>query len=237
MIGSQRYGATALVVASSPERLMPRFPGFEQMAFFAGAYWEYSWRETGITNGKVEPESSGVVRIDLSDHIDVDFGPAGALRLFETSYSARTAIPWWWPRWHYLGVRDGTLYAAARLEGEEYGAVTIFDSKTGEVHPPGFMGWFSSRRGGSVTAGPIRNSFLVASGVVVEELSSDPESETFGGVRICDGELHDYKVREFYLPGKGFAGWSRSGKSTYAGGGYVDIFEMAMEVGLTATNL
>ena len=99
------------------------------------------------------------------------------------------------------------------------------------------MGWFSSRRGGSVTAGPIRNSFLVASGVVVEELSCDPESETFGGVRICDGELHDYKVREFYLPGKGFAGWSRSGKSTYAGGGYVDIFEMAMEVGLTATNL
>lgn len=157
MIGSQRYrGATALAAASRRESPMPRFPGFEQMAFFAGAYWEYSWRETGITNGKVEPESSGTVRIDLSDHIDVDFGPAGALRLFETTYSARTAIP---------------------------------------------------------------------------------ESDTFGGVRICDGELHDYKVREFYLPGKGFAGWSRSGKSTYAGGGYVDIFEMVMEVGLTATNV
>src|SRR5256884_8115682 len=168
MIGSQRYRATALAEASRPERLMPRFPGFEQMAFFAETYWEYSWRETGITNGKVEPESSGVVRIDLSDRIDVDFGPAGALRLFETSYSARTAIPWWWPRWHYLGVRDGTLYAAARLAGGADGAVTIFDSKTGEVHPTGFMGWFSSRPAGSAPARPVRKSFLVASGVVVE---------------------------------------------------------------------
>src|SRR5439155_24795760 len=119
MIGSQRYGATALVVVSRPERLMPRFPGFEQMAFFAGAYWEYSWRETGITNGRVEPENSGVMRIDLSDRIDVDFGPAGALRLFETSCSPRTAIPCWRPRWHYLRVRYGTHYAAARSQSIE----------------------------------------------------------------------------------------------------------------------
>ena len=70
MIGSQRYRATALAEASRCERLMTRFPGFEQMAFFAGAYWEYSWRETGITNGKIDPEDSGMFRVELSSPID-----------------------------------------------------------------------------------------------------------------------------------------------------------------------
>jgi len=236
MIGSE--GRQTAALAERRARVPPRFPGFEEMAFFPGAYWEYSWREMGITNGKIDPDGSGIVRVELSNPIDVDLGPARALRLFEMTCPTNPArAPAWWPQWHYLGIDDGVLYAAAEIDAGEYGVVTIFDSKTGEVHPQGFMGSFSGRRPRSVTSRPTINPFLITRAVVVEERFFDPDADMIGGVRICDGERHHYKIRELYLPGKGFGGWSRSGTSIYAGGGYVDIFEAAIEVRLTATNL
>src|SRR5437016_3557404 len=42
-----------------------RFSGFDQISFSARTHWEYSWRETSITNGEVDPEKSGVVRVEL----------------------------------------------------------------------------------------------------------------------------------------------------------------------------
>ena len=238
MIASERRRTAAPVENPCRTRGSPRFPGFGEMTFFTGAYWEYSWRETGITNGKVDSDGSGVVRIELSDPLDLDLGPSGAIRLFRaTCFTKQGRPPAWWPQWHYLGFKDGALYGAAEIEGEECGLVRIFDAKTGEVHSQGFMGSFSGCRPMCVTSRSMRSPFRTARAVVVEERFYDPEADMIGGVRIADGERHHYTVREFYLPGMGFGGSSRSGTSIYAGGGYVDIFEASIEVVLTATNL
>jgi len=224
-------------VEKTPGSVSPPFPGFERMAFEIGTHWEYSWRETGFTNGEADPVQSGVVRIELTDPVDVDFGPAGVVTLYEATCSARSGlVPIWWPQWRYLGVKDGALYGGAELEDGAYGGVLLFDSKTGATHPRGFMGW-SPSGARSVALGTIQNSFLTTPAVVVDESSFDADCETIGGVRIRDGEVHEYRVREYYLPGKGFGGWYRRGTSIYSGGGFVDFFEIALEVGLTSTSL
>jgi hypothetical protein len=215
----------------------PLFPGFERMSFRVGTHWEYSWRESGSTNGEADPVQSGVVRIELSDPVDVDFGPAGIVTLYEATCSARSgAVPIWWPQWRYLGVKDGALYGGAELEDGTYGGVLLFDSTTGATHPRGFMGWSPSGER-SVALGNIQNSFLTTPAVVVDESALDAECEIIGGVQIRDGEVHEYRVREYYLPGKGFGGWYRKGSSIFSGGGFVDFFEIALEVGLTSTSL
>src|SRR5438128_10924645 len=95
MIGSE--GRQTAALAERRARVPPRFPGFEEMTFFSGACWEYSWRETGITNGKIDPEDSGMFRVELSSPIDVDLGPARALRLCEMTCSTRAALAPAWP--------------------------------------------------------------------------------------------------------------------------------------------
>ena len=248
MVGSHRQRtadvALARVLPLGRERApttsgpaSPRFPGFERMAFSVRTHWDYAWRETGVTNGKADPVKSGVVRIALGNPIELDFGPAGAVRLFETTCSAQSGrVPAWWPQWRYLGVKDGALYAGAELADGEFGAAMLFDAKTGEIHPQGFMGSFSNGVR-SIASGTISNSFLTTPAVVVDEPCFDAGCETIGDLQICDGELHDSRVREYYLPGKGFGGWYRRGTSIYAGGGYVDVLEIAMEVGLISTSL
>ncbi|HYS07171.1 MAG TPA: hypothetical protein VEP66_00445 [Myxococcales bacterium] len=215
----------------------PRFSGFDQISFSARTHWEYSWRETSITNGEVDPEKSGVVRVDLANPVQADFGPAGVVTLFEATCRAKAgSVPAWWPQWHYLGMKGGALYAGVELEGGGCAGVLVFDSKTGETHPRGFMGW-SPSGDRSVALGAINNSFLNLPAVVVDEPAVDSEWDAVGGAQIRDGELHDYQVREYYIPGKGFGGWYRRGTSIYSGGGYVDFFEIAVEVGLTSTSL
>ncbi len=214
----------------------PRFPGFWRMAFSPRTRWDYAWREASVTNGEAEPVKSGVVRVALSNPVEVDFGPGGIVPMFEATCSAKAGeLPSWWPRWSYLGMKDGALYGGAELESGEDGAVLLFDSKTGQIHPQGFMGRFS--RGVRCAAlASIRTAFLSGPAVVVEE-SFPTAGETSGRVQICEGELHDYRGRELYLPGKGFGGWSFRGKSIYAGGGEVDFFEIAVEVGLASASL
>src|SRR5262249_31711180 len=134
-LSSERAGTTASAL----------FPGFERMSFRVGTHWEYSWRETCLTNCEADPVQSGVVRIELSDPVEVDFGPAGVVTLYEATCAARSGlVPIWWPQWRYLGVKEGALYGAAELEDGDYGGVLLFDPKTGATHPRGFMGWSPS---------------------------------------------------------------------------------------------
>jgi hypothetical protein len=229
--------ARVLPLAADRTRVSPRFPGFRQIAFSARTRWDYAWREAGITNGEADPVKSGVVRIALSDPVEVDFGLSGTVAMFEVTCSPRSGTtPGWWPQWRYLGVKDGALYGGAELEDGGDGAAILFDSKTGEIHPQGFMGRFS-HDARPVAASSISNPFLSGPAVIVEEPAYGRGGETAGRVQICEGELHDYSSREFYLPGKGFGGWSFRGTSIYAGGGYVDCFETAVEVGLTSVTL
>ena len=98
------------------------------------------------------------------------------------------------------------------------------------------MGRFSNAPS-SVALASISTAFHEGFAVVVEEPSVARGCEVIGGVEISEGEVHDYRVREFYLPGKGFGGWSLRGNSIYAGGGYVAFFEIDVEVGLILASL
>jgi hypothetical protein len=243
--GSHRHGPVdpqqGRVLPFSADRTQarppPRFPGFERLSFSVRTCWDYAWRESAVTNGERDPVKSGVVRISLAAPLEVDFGPPGDVAMFEVVCSAKSGeVPPWWPQWRYVGVKDGAFFAAAELEDGELGATLLFDPTSGEIHPQGFMGRFT-RRAPSVAMGTISNAFLSDPAVVVEERPSGRGGEGASPMEICEGELHESRAREYWLPGKGFGGWSLRANSIYAGGGYVDCLEVAVDVGLTSATL
>jgi len=129
------------------------------------------------------------------------------------------------------------LYIGQKNTDGTYGAAVLFSSLTGDVYSRGFIGYFSASRPETVSTGTLSNTFLTASAVKVSDPFSKPQCEYISGVQVCCDEFHDYQVQEFYLAGKGFGGFYRSGTSIFSGGGYTDIFKSTIDVGLTATNL
>jgi hypothetical protein len=215
------------------------FPGFENMALFVGAYWEYSWEKVGTTNGSVDPRESGKVRIELVSSVDITLDVVGSITLYETSYSLVSGgnPSFLWYGYQYFGLKDGVFYIARQFEDSSWGAAVLFDPRDGSIYKDGFIGYFSSARQENVYSGSINNQFINTAAVVVSEPFFKPECEVIAGTEICDDTFHDYDVKEYWIPGVGFGGFHRSGTSIFSGGGYVDMFQSTITIGLTDTNL
>ncbi len=218
-----------------------KYPGFDNLSLFIGAFWKYKWVYDSKTNGSTNPQKTGFTTIEIVDTVSVTFVGLGKLRLYETKYFGTGATyPLIWYGRPYLAFKDGVIYIA-QIQNGNWGAAVLFDSRNGEFFgDQGFVGYFSEGAPEVLSTGIVTNTFnpnYSINAVIVSEPFYQPACETISGVQICGTVSHDYQVKEYYFPGIGFGGFYRSGTSVFTGGGFVDIFQTTMTVWLVDTNV
>jgi hypothetical protein len=219
-----------------------RFPGFADMKLERGKYWTYQW--TYDTSS--DPEKTGRVTYSL-DTAAVAYRPSfgngiGELELFSLTVSKsgdRDEIGF--PEWHYMAMKEGVLYGVSwDKDFEEIYATTLFNTQAGANTGNVFMGYLSSERPETVSTEAITFSsggYSGRTGVLIKEQIHKSFCEVIAGVRICDDESYDYEMKEFYLPGIGFAAFYRYGTSSFSGGGFGSTHTSLMNVWLVETNM
>ena len=217
----------------------PLFPGFSQLNYFAGAYFDFSWRYTSSSNGTGNPVKQGIIRLEFIDSVDVSFTNLGILTLYKTQTSnlSGDTFPLGWPAYDYMAAKDGRIYIG-RTEND--GSITLailFDAADGTVYESGFIGFLADERPDTVTPGKIHNAFINIPAVEVSEAYLDPKCKSVSEQPVCGDQGHEYDVREYYIPNIGFGGFHRAGYSEFTGGGASDYYTSNMQVGITATNV
>ncbi len=217
----------------------PQFTGFADIRYFAGGYFDFSWRYLSSYNGIDDPEQTGMVRLEFIDAIDVAFTNLGTLTLYKTRTSTLSGdtFPLGWPAYEYMAAQEGRIYIAYKDAAGDFALSILFDAADGYVDQQGFFGFFAGDRPETVSNNRIQNPFIDHAAVVINEPLKEPRCVSETQQSVCGNQSHDYDVREYYLPNIGFGGFYRAGSSEFTSNGHTDHYASRVEVGLNATNI
>ena len=191
-------------------------PPPESLQLAVGDVWKYGWnRHREITGSVASPElrQSGTIRVEL-----VEARPAdthfGRLIFYRAEYAETGDATKILPRYEYFAAGAGVVYTAEVIADGSLEARVLYDANDMSVQPGGYMKdrLFLEQDVSVVPDAQVDNPFIRAPAIALEARVFEETCSAKG----CTSERE--RVREYYLPGIGLAGYHRVSEEIYAGG-------------------